>query len=168
MSCSLQLICPDCGTEFGEGGRCKRCGNTYSWLKGGRLISVQVDCDAFYQQCYESQWKKKRYLNLTFADKLFSIPERTSLFTRRERFYRSHIDRRDKPVILDVACDYGRKLFVEYGTVAGLDVVLEPLYSTCELYDLCVHADAFSIPFPSEYFDHIVSSDFLGHIPVEK
>jgi ubiquinone/menaquinone biosynthesis C-methylase UbiE len=97
---------------------------------------------------------------------LFSIREKISLSTRRERFFRSHLAGKDNALILDLACGYGRKLFVEYGTVVGLDIVLQPLYSTCELYDLCVHADAFSIPFPNESFDCIVSSDFLGHVPL--
>jgi SAM-dependent methyltransferase len=93
------------------------------------------------------------------------LRERLSLSARRERFFRSYLGGKDNLLILDVACGYGRKLFTEYGRVIGLDIVLEPLYGASELYDLCVHADAFLIPFPNEYFDYVVSSDFLGHIP---
>jgi ubiquinone/menaquinone biosynthesis C-methylase UbiE len=105
---------------------------------------------------------------LPFLSVLLSLRERISLSSRRERFFRRHLKGKSNLLILDVACGRGRKLFTEYGKVIGLDIVLEPLYESCEFYDLCVHGDAFAMPFPDEYFDYIVSSDFLGHIPAER
>ena len=166
MSDSIQLICPHCKVVLSRNTVCENCGKTYVWLEEGRLISFQVDDDQFYQKCYEDKWKKRRDLFLPLKDVLLSLRERLSLSTRRERFFRRHLGGKDNTLILDVACGYGYKLLKEHGSVIGLDIVLDPLYTTSELYDLCVHADAFSVPFPDEYFDCIVSSDFLGHIPL--
>ncbi len=168
MDYSFQLMCPDCKTTLGENTVCESCGTTYAWLKEGRLISFQSHLDQFYQECYEGTWKRGGSLGLPLRDTLLSFRERLSLSTRRDRFFRSHLGGKNNLLILDVACGYGRKLFTEYGKVIGLDIVLEPLYSACELYDLCVHADASSMPFPNGYFDCVVSSDFLGHVPLEQ
>jgi SAM-dependent methyltransferase len=168
MNYPFQLICPNCKTTLVENTVCERCGKTCVCLKEGRLISFQPDSAQFYQRCWEGIWKGRSDLHLPLKDTLLWLRERLSLSARRERFFRSYLGGKDNLLILDVACGYGRKLFTEYGRVIGLDIVLEPLYGASELYDLCVHADAFSIPFPNEYFDCVVSSDFLGHIPLER
>ena len=168
MNHFFRLVCPNCKVALSESTVCEGCSKTYVWLKEGRLISFQVDSDEFYRGCYESIWKRKSDVTIPLKDILMSFRERLSLSARRERFFRRCLAGNNKLVILDVACGYGRELFTEYGKVIGLDIVLEPLHQTSELYDLCVHADAFSIPFPDEYFDCIVSSDFLGHVPLEQ
>jgi len=167
MNASFNLICPNCKTALSESTSCQGCGKTYVWLKEGRLLSFHPDSDQFYEGCYEGIWKRKLDLPLPLKHVLLSLREKFSLSARRERFFRNHLGGKDNPLVLDVACGRGRKLLTDYGRVIGLDVVLEPLYWASELYDLCVHADAFTIPFPDDYFDYIVSSDFLGHIPVE-
>jgi ubiquinone/menaquinone biosynthesis C-methylase UbiE len=168
MTPVFELDCPSCKIRLIENTLCPSCGKKYPWLKEGRLISFQADSDEFYQRCYDGIWKSKSDTRLPFKHALMAVYERLSLSARRERFFRHHLNRKNNPVILDVACGGGRKLFKEYGRVIGLDIVLEPLYGASEIYDLCVHADAFSSPFPSDYFDYIVSSDFLGHIPLER
>ena len=162
---NFQLICPACKTELNENMVCESCGKRYTWLKE-RLVSFQIASDTFYEQCYGQKWGGKTSLSIPLKDTLLSLREKLSLSTRRERFFRRHLTREGKPLVLDVACGYGRRLFTEYASVIGLDVVLKPLNDASEIYDLCVHADAFSIPFPNEYFDCVVSSDFLGHIPL--
>lgn len=168
MKSHFQLVCPICKTALTETTACPSCGKKYVWLKEDKLVSFQADSDQFYQRCYESIWKSKSDTRLPFKHALMSVYEQFSLSARRERFFRHHLDRKDDALILDVACGGGRKLFKEYGRVVGLDIVLEPLYGASEIYDMCVHGDAFSMPFPDEYFDCIVSSDFLGHIPLER
>jgi len=168
MNCSFQLVCPDCRTTLFENTVCESCGKTYAWLKEAKLVSFKVDLDRFYQEFYEGMGGRSRDPRLPLRDRLLSLRERPSLSARRERFFRNYLSGTNDIVILDVACGYGRKLFKEYGKVIGLDIVLEPLYGTSEIYDLCVHADAFATPFPNEYFDYVVSSDFLGHIPLEQ
>lgn len=147
---------------------CASCGQTYVWLIKDKLISFLSTSDDFYLKCYERIWEKNHKEASKLNKSLQAFRERLSLSTRRERFFRRYLGGGEDLLILDVACGYGHELFIEYGKVIGLDTVLAPLYSASELYDLCVHADAFSIPFPNEYFDCIVSSDFLGHIPVEQ
>lgn len=144
---------------------CEGCGKRYTWLKE-KLISFEIASDAFYEQCYDEKWRGETALSIPLQHALLWLREKLSMSTRRERFFRSHLGRENKSLILDVACGYGHRLFTEYGIVIGLDVVLKPLYGASEIYDLCVHADAFSIPFPNEYFDYVVSSDFLGHVPL--
>jgi predicted SAM-dependent methyltransferase len=162
------LICPDCRETLVDSTSCPKCGKTYVWLRGGKLIRFRAESYDFYRGCYEELWKPSLHPSLPLINILLSVRERVSISTRRERFFRSHLTGNKDLLILDVACGYGRKLFKQYGRVIGLDIVAEPLYSTSELYDLCVLADAFSMPFPDEYFDCIVSSDFLGHIPLEQ
>jgi len=147
---------------------CQSCGKSFVWLKEDRLISFEVESNLFYKTCYEDKWKSTRGLNFPLGDTLLSIREKLSLSTRRERFFRSHLDNKNDFLILDIACGFGRRLFTNYGRVIGLDIIHGPLYDASEFYDLCVHADAFKIPFPDEYFDYIVSSDFLGHIPAKQ
>jgi len=168
MNSTFKLVCPYCRTALDITTPCKKCGKGYVWLSTNRLISFQANADHFYQRCYESTWKRGYTLTIPLKETLLWLRERLSLSTRRERFFRRHLASNNNLLILDVACGYGRKLFKHYGRVVGLDIVLEPLYSTCELYDLCVHANAFQMPFPDEYFDYVVSSDFLGHIPLEQ
>lgn len=161
---NFQLICPACKSQLKENVVCESCGKRYIWLKE-RLISFEIASEAFYEQCYDEKWRRKTVLSIPLQHALLWLREKLSMSTRRERFFRRHLAREGRPLILDIACGYGRRLFTEYGAVIGLDVVLKPLYDASEIYDLCVHADAFSIPFPNEYFDYVVSSDFLGHIP---
>ena len=168
MASVFDLVCPNCRIRLIENTLCPSCGKKYPWLRENRLISFHTDSDQFYQRCYDGIWKSKSDTRLPFKNALMSIYEGLSLSARRERFFRHHLDSKSEPLILDVACGGGRKLFKEYGRVVGLDIVLEPLYGASEIYDLCVHADAFKEPFPDEYFDYIVSSDFLGHIPLER
>ena len=168
MNSVLELACPTCKIALIENTLCSSCGKKYPWLKEGRLISFQTNSNQFYQRCYDGIWKSKSDTRLPFKHTLMSIYERLSLSARRERFFRHHLYSRIDPLILVVACGGGRKLFKDYGRVVGLDIVLEPLYGASEIYDLCVHADAFLAPFPKDYFDYIISSDFLGHIPLER
>lgn len=165
MNSIFTLICPECKTAIDETATCKNCGRKYVWLNKG-LISFQPNPDLFYKGCYETTWRGGYDLSVPLKQTLLSVRERLSISTRRERFFRSHLAGNKNLLILDVACGYGRKLFKRYGKVIGLDIVVEPLYSASELYDLCVNA--FSMPFPDEYFDYAVSSDFLGHIPLDQ
>ena len=168
MNQTFQLICPECRGDLDDNASCPKCGKTYVWLRESKLIRFQAEPDGFYRGCYEELWKPSLYPSMPLANFLLSMRERISISTRRERFFRSQLAGHDNLLILDVACGYGRKLFKRYGKVIGLDIVLEPLYRASEVYDLCVLANAFSMPFQDNYFDCIVSSDFLGHIPLEQ
>lgn len=162
---NFQLICPSCKSPLRENAVCESCGKRYIWLKE-RLVSFPAGPDTFYEQLYDEKWRRETSLSIPLKDILLSLREKLSLSARRERFFRRHLSGGGRPLILDVACGYGRRLFTEYGRVVGLDIILKPLYRASEVYDLCVHASAFLIPFPNEYFDYSVSSDFLGHIPI--
>jgi ubiquinone/menaquinone biosynthesis C-methylase UbiE len=164
---AFDLVCPTCAHDLGPDAVCHRCGRTYKWLREGKLISFQDSTDTFYETCYAGQWRKPSHIRLPVWNLLLGVRQRLSLSNRRERFFRRHLDGSSNLVILDVACGYGRNLFKRYGRVVGLDVVLDPLCEASDVYDLCIHANAFSIPFPNEYFDCIVSSDFLGHVPID-
>lgn len=142
----FQLIYPACKSQLDENLVCEHCSKRYIRLKE-RLISFEIALDAFYEQCYAEKWTEPAALSIPLQHPVLWLREKLSLSTRRERFFRSHLSKKGRPLILDVGCGYGRRLFTEYGAVIGLDIVLKPLYAASEIYDLCVHANAFSIPF---------------------
>ncbi|MCL0034682.1 hypothetical protein M1N21_02030 [Dehalococcoidia bacterium] len=139
---NFQLICPACKSPLLENAVCESCGKRYNWLKE-RLVSFSIGPDTFYEQLYDEKWRRETSLSIPLKDILLSLREKLSLSARRERFFRRHLSKVSKdsrPLILDVACGYGRRLFTEYGMVVGLDIVVKPLYRASEVYELCVHA----------------------------
>ena len=53
----------------------------------------------------------------------------------------------------------------QFGEVVGTDVSLKSLEYAKGVYSAVVHTSITGLPFPSDYFDAVVSSDVLGHIP---
>ncbi len=88
---------------------------------------------------------------------------------RRDRiFYREMRGGGPDRLILDVGCGGGRHYFCDYGTVVGIDPVLELLQIARQIYTEVYHASAFALPFADNTFNYVVSSDVIGHIPFEQ
>jgi SAM-dependent methyltransferase len=69
--------------------------------------------------------------------------------------------------ILDVGCGGGRPILAEIGHVTGLEPNADLAESANSVYDEVVAGSAESMPFPSDTFDAVVSTDIIGHIPNE-
>jgi ubiquinone/menaquinone biosynthesis C-methylase UbiE len=69
--------------------------------------------------------------------------------------------------ILDVGCGGGRPMLAEIGQVTGLEPNSELAESARRVYHQVVIGSADSMPFPSDSFDAVVSTDIIGHIPSE-
>lgn len=73
--------------------------------------------------------------------------------------------------ILDLGCGGGHEEISAHGAreVVGLDLSLHSLRCASAVYSHVVQASAARMPFADGYFDAVVSSNFLGHVPmVEK
>jgi len=165
---SLELQCPACDRRIKIAEQNNKlvcsCGKEYPIFKN--IIDFLLPEKHFYEEKYQTKWistTRKR----KFPEFLLKLREKLSMSTRRERFFRKHLQKGNIR-LLDLACGYGRKLFTEYGKVIGLDIVLKPLFEASKIYEWCIRANAFYIPVPDEYFDFVVSSDFIGHIPIDK
>ena len=91
-----------------------------------------------------------------------------SMSGRRDRiFYNEMHAGNPNRLILDVGCGGGRHYLCDYGKVVGIDPVLDLLQIAKTIYSEVYHASAFNLPFADGTFDYVVSSDVIGHIPVE-
>lgn len=97
-----------------------------------------------------------------------SAPSRRlkSRLALRPSFLRRHLRR--GTAILDLGCGGGTDLIASHGAVAGVDLSLESLRRARGLYRVVARADAERLPFADSAFDHVVSMDFLGHVPLEQ
>ena len=73
-------------------------------------------------------------------------------------------------LILDIGCGGGGwgSISNRYGIVIGIDVSMGSLRYARTIYKKVIHASVTKMPFPSGYFDAIVSEDVLGHIPLNE
>lgn len=171
---NFEALCPQCKVQCqydaaSQHFLCQKCFEHYPVINNN-IVSFLPELDSdkgFYEHLYGNKWKPRGLTVSLWNAALRPFIARLSIAARRERFFRKHLRKGDY-LILDLACGYGRELFASYGKVIGLDIVLAPLHQASKLYMFCVHADASNTPFEDNYFDYIVSSDFLGHIPLDQ
>jgi len=174
MKKPLNLICPLCRsslTQSGKGLECTPCAQIYPIINGiPSLIKTKSD---FYSNYYKTPlgalWAKG---HVGFKNPLLNIllGARTaiSIVGKRQRFFKKIIRKKQDAWILDLGCGGGHDLFTRYGNVAGVDLELAPLKSAKNIYQVAVHADISCLPFEDETFDYVVSSDVIGHIPIDQ
>ena len=175
----LKLVCPACRGELAyEGSRppsCLACGKQYTCRDG--VISFLNPSDSFnptlFQDKQEQAWSKSarlrdRIRRSRFLTFLNWLRIQLSLSGRRDRlFYQGLCGARPGALILDVGCGGGRHYFSSHGKVIGIDPVFDLLRIAQTVYDEVYHASAFQLPFPDNSFDFVVSSDVIGHVPIE-
>lgn len=98
---------------------------------------------------------------------LYRVWSHTSLAGKRYRFFKKALCKEKNKLILDLGCGGGYKLFTRYGNVVGVDLELAPLKNAKNLYLMAAHADISALPFEDNTFDYVLSSDVIGHIPIE-
>lgn len=174
-----KLVCPLCRRELLQEAtslRCPRCGCDYP-LRHGIFSFLGAD-ESFnptsFQEKQENAWSSSAQLRdrirrnklLTFLNWLRI---KFSMSGRRDRIFHNEMHGGDpEALILDVGCGGGRHYFCDYGRVIGIDPVLELLEISKKIYAEVYHASAFQLPFADNSFDYVVSSDVIGHIPVEQ
>lgn len=168
-SLEFEVLCPICGGRIIARGdakaSCDKCGKEYPVINNN-IVSLLSKEDAFYESMYEdryAEWVKEKQ-RTRFSRIAAAIIDNLSLSRKGERFLRRHLEKGEN-LIMDLGCGPGQTYLTNYGRVIGLDTVLAPLIKASKFYDLCVHADAFAIPFPDDYFDYIISLNFIGHVP---
>ena len=170
----FELLCPECRIEcrYKEQSQRFECGECLAHypLIGNNLVSFlpqqYADTD-FYDGLYAGTWEQREPV-ITLRNKVAQcLINRLSMSGRKHRFFKKHMKRGDH-LILDLACGYGRELLTTYGKVIGLDIAASPLLQASQSYAFCVHANASRTPFKDDYFDYIISSDFLGHVPLDQ
>ncbi|MDD5449158.1 MAG: class I SAM-dependent methyltransferase [Candidatus Omnitrophica bacterium] len=129
----------------------------------------------FYHKYYRTEkgamWAKG---HMGFANPLLNclseIRDLISIVGKRQRFFKKVLKNNKKGLILDLGCGGGYKLFTRYGAVIGVDLEIAPLKNACAAcaYKMAVNADITSLPFEKDSFDYVVSSDVMGHIPLDK
>ncbi|MSQ15324.1 MAG: class I SAM-dependent methyltransferase [Dehalococcoidia bacterium] len=85
---------------------------------------------------------------------------------RKQRFFINGLDGK-RGSVLDLGCGGGWKLFTTAGPVTGVDLSSLSLRGASSIYVNVAVADLARLPFASNSFDIIVSSDVIGHIPPE-
>jgi SAM-dependent methyltransferase len=166
------LICPKCKKPLKENAEnlaCPICLRNYSINKG--IIEIDKPDERDYGLCPST---RKVGIKESFIIKtLRTISTTFSLSAQRERFYieifKKYIRDDHSELILDAGCGGGREILTSWGHhVTGLDLNIKSLYNASEIYNMCVCASIFDIPFPDNHFDFINCADVMGHFPSQQ
>ncbi|MCK4348104.1 MAG: methyltransferase domain-containing protein [Thermoplasmatales archaeon] len=140
---------------------CRACDREYHIIEG---IPSFTDIDPLFEDRFIEHVKPGRFENKWF----YPVLEKTDITKRRISFLKKCLKSLNRnSLILDVGCGGGGwgLILKRYGCVVGLDTSLGSLKYAKNIYENVVHASVSRIPFPSNYFDAVVSEDVLGHIP---
>lgn len=85
---------------------------------------------------------------------------------KKERFFLRQLGGR-RGRVADLGCGGGWRFYTRLGPVVGVDISYTSLEQAHRLYGSAVQADLSALPFRDASFDFVVSSDVLGHIPLE-
>jgi len=175
----VKLICPDCRAELVQSNsqwHCPKCGRKFPYIHG--ILSFLTDAEKFNEGEFEEKQKdawsdsaqlRQKINRNRFLSFLNILRIKFSFSGRRDRIFYNEMAGGDKSrLILDLGCGGGRHYFCNYGTVIGVDPVLELLPLAKKLYAEVYHAGGYQLPFADNTFDYVVSSDVLGHIPFDK
>jgi len=160
----LDLICIDClsGVEKTDDFlMCPKCRMKYPLLQG---IPSFTNIDSLFEGRFVEYFTPSRFENSWF----YPILEKVDISRRRVSFLKKCLKPLSKnSLIMDIGCGGGGwgLTLKKYGVVVGMDVSISSLRYAQKIYKNLVHASIIQIPFPSNYFDAIVSEDVLGHIP---
>lgn len=175
----VKLICPDCRAEIARSNsewRCPKCGRRFPLVHG--ILSFLTDAEKFNEGEFEEKQKhawsdsaqlRQKISQSSWLSLLNTVRIKFSFSGRRDRIFYNEMAHGGKSrLILDLGCGGGRHYFCDYGTVIGVDPVLELLPLAQKLYAEVYHAGGYQLPFADNSFDYVVSSDVLGHIPFDK
>ncbi len=173
---TAEFCCPHCYETLRSDGNHEICSGCASQFERIDDIPVFVSKDSFYEGKFPHTIPfipvgrlphPKNIAEILHNIKIkvkmhFTMEYKNSLFLQRAC---SRLG--PESVILDLACGGGNELYSLNGTVYGIDLSLRSLKNAKQIYFRVACADAAKLPFPKDFFDLVVSSDFFGHVPAE-
>lgn len=109
------------------------------------------------QSFYEGKWAEPDYSDGSLRNWL----------VRKQRFFLHRLSRSKSARVLDLGCGAGWKVFTRAGQVVGIDLSRESVAGARAIYYAVTAGSLTHFPFKDASFDLVVSSDVLGHIPLE-
>lgn len=109
------------------------------------------------EEFYEGKWPEPDY----------SAGSARNWLVRKQRFFLLHLPRSTAARVLDLGCGGGWTLFTKAGKVVGVDMSHRSLMGARSIYHGATVGDLAALPFAENSLDLVVSSDVIGHIPLE-
>jgi ubiquinone/menaquinone biosynthesis C-methylase UbiE len=124
-----------------------------------------------WQQFYEGRWSETYGIGTPDKDpglltwyKEFRYQYRW----QRTRFFSAMLRRYARGAsILDLGCGGGHTILPEFGPTIGLDLSFSSLRNAARIYQRVALADTSQLPFDDNVFDIVLTSEVLGHIPLD-
>lgn len=163
MHSNIKIACPLCLSILKNQGlrlACPKCKKHFSYREG---IPSFAEVNPLFEGRFIEHIKPSKFEKSWF----YPLLEKMDIGRRRISFLNKCLRLLNKnSLILDIGCGGGGSgLFLKrYGTVVGMDVSITSLRYARTIYENVLHASIDEIPFPSNYFNAIVTKDVLGHI----
>lgn len=113
--------------------------------------------DAPRTEFYEGRW----------AEPDRSAGSLRNWLVKKERFFLQRLPRSGNLRVLDLGCGGGWQVFARAGRTVGVDLSPLSLHGAATIYHGVAACDLTRLPWRDGSFDLVVSSDVLGHIPLD-
>lgn len=167
----MQAICLQCKNKIppiakeAKGVFTCECGNRIPYTNG---IYQFVEKDEFYEGKFLITHQQSSLFDKVhvFLLRLASIDGNEERMWRKSSGFINRQTEGRKLEILNIGAGGGHSFLNRLGSVTAIDLSLQSLIASQQIYDYCYQADARNIPFPDNTFDLVFSSHLLGHIPL--
>ncbi len=108
----------------------------------------------------------------TFYEGRWAEPDRScgtirNWLVKKERFLLQRLPKTGDARVLDLGCGGGWAVFARAGHTIGVDMSPQSLHGAASIYHGVAACDLTHLPWRDGSFDLVVSSDVLGHVPLE-
>lgn len=110
---------------------------------------------------------RKEFYEARWPEPDLSAGSLRNWLVRKQRFFLRRLPRTGRARVLDLGCGGGWRLFTLAGPTLGVDISHGSLLGARGLYHGVAVADLAGMPFRDASFELVVSSDVLGHIPLD-